>query len=189
PAADDERALERLHLCGVLAPVVVPEVRVPRAAGDDERVVLERLRCRHLSDRSQAQRARGEIEVGYLGEHDPHVAVALEDRAQRIRDLARRQRTSRDLIRQRLEEMEVAAVDEGDVDARTAQALRGLQPAEAAADDDDAVHVTASSARPRPAAALRRSPGRDRRYEAHAAGEAGPSTGRATPSPAAVACG
>ena len=43
PAADVERALQRLQLGRVRAPVVVAEVGVARAAGDDQRVVLERV--------------------------------------------------------------------------------------------------------------------------------------------------
>src|SRR5262249_35026990 len=52
-AADEERALERLHLGGGRAPVVVAEVRVARAAGDDQRVVLERRRRRDAVDAVQ----------------------------------------------------------------------------------------------------------------------------------------
>ena len=47
-AAHDERALERLDLGGVLAPVVVAEVGVARAARHDQRVVGERGRRRDL---------------------------------------------------------------------------------------------------------------------------------------------
>ena len=126
PAAHDERALERLHLGGVRAPVVVPEVRVTRAARDDERVVRQRLRRRYSVHRAQLQLARVEVEVGDLGEHDAHVAVAREDRAQRIRDLARRERAGRHLVGQRLEQVEVAPVDERDVDVCSAQAERRL---------------------------------------------------------------
>ena len=62
PAADGERALQRLDLGGV-PPLVVAEVRVARAAGDDERVVGERGR-RRVADRPQPHLARGEVESG-----------------------------------------------------------------------------------------------------------------------------
>jgi hypothetical protein len=56
------------------------------------------------------QLTRVEVEVGDLSQQDADVAVALEDRAQGIGDLARRERPGRDLVGERLEEMEVAAV-------------------------------------------------------------------------------
>jgi hypothetical protein len=68
--AHDERALERFHLGGVLAPLLVPEVRVARAAGDDQRVVAQPLRRRHAGDRAQVQLAPLEVEVGDLGQDD-----------------------------------------------------------------------------------------------------------------------
>ena len=57
PPADGQRALERLELGRVLLPLVVAEVGVLRAAGDDQRVVLERLG--RGAQRDVAQRRRG----------------------------------------------------------------------------------------------------------------------------------
>ena len=68
PAPDGQRALERLDLGRELAPFVVTEVRVCRAAGHDQRVVRHRLGRRHLADRAQMNLARVEVEVGDLGE-------------------------------------------------------------------------------------------------------------------------
>ena len=141
-AAHDERALERLHLGGVLAPLVVAEVRVARAAGDDQRVVRERRRRRHVrrpiaACSSRASRSKSATSAS----SDADVAVALEDRAQRIGDLAGRQRAGRHLVGERLEEVEVAPVDERDLDRRMPKPERRLEAAEAAADDDDAVHL------------------------------------------------
>ena len=85
------------------------------------------------------QLTRVEVEVGDLGQQDADVAVALEDRAERIGDLAGRERPGRDLVGERLEEMEVAAVDERDLDRRTPQLRDRLQAAETSADDDDVV--------------------------------------------------
>ena len=70
---------------------------------------------------------------------DADVACPLEDRAQRIRDLAGRERAGRHLVGQRLEEVEVPPVDERHLDRRPPQLQRGLEPAEAAADHDHAV--------------------------------------------------
>ena len=92
------------------------------------------------------QLARVEVEVGDLGQQDADVAVALEDRAERIGDLAGRERARRNLVGERLEEMEVAAVDERDLDRRTPQLRDRLEAAETAADDDDLVFSGARGA-------------------------------------------
>ncbi len=66
--------------------------------------------------------------------------LGTQDRAKRLCDLARREGAGGDLVQQRLEEMEIAPIDEGHVEARVvAQVLGGVQAAEPAADDDDAV--------------------------------------------------
>jgi hypothetical protein len=83
------------------------------------------------------QLTRIQVEVSYLGQKDADVAVALEDRSERIGDLTGRKRPGRDLVGERLEEMEVAAVDERDRDRRTPQLRDGLQAPETSADDDD----------------------------------------------------
>jgi hypothetical protein len=92
------------------------EVRVVRAAGDDQRVVAQPFRRRHRPDGAEVQLTRVEVEVGDLSQQDAGVAVALEDGAERIGDLARRKRPGRDLVGERLEEMEVAAIDERDLE-------------------------------------------------------------------------
>ena len=54
------------------------------------------------------------LHFGDLGQKDPHVATRLEQVAQRLADVAGREATDRHLIEERLKEMEVAPVDEGD---------------------------------------------------------------------------
>ena len=64
-------------------------------------------------------------------------------------NLPRRKRAGGDLIEKRLEEMEVALVDEGDFGVGALEGLRGDQAAEAAAKDKDAMlarHVFPSAA-------------------------------------------
>ena len=51
------------------------------------------------------------------------------------RDISRRQAAGRDLVQQRLEEMEVAPVDHRHLNGRPLERVRGVQPAETAADD------------------------------------------------------
>src|SRR5215204_7671167 len=132
-------ALERLHLGSVLLPFLVAEVRVVRAAGDDQGVVPEPFGCRHRPDRAQVQLTRVEVEVGDLSQQHTDVAVALEDRAEGIGDFFGRERPGRDLVGQRLEEMEISAVDERDLDRCTPQLRHRLQTAETSADDDNVV--------------------------------------------------
>jgi hypothetical protein len=109
------------------------------SAGHDQRVVAKPIRRWHPGDGAQVQLTRVEIEVGDLSQQDADVAVALEDRTEGIGDLAGRQRPGRHLVRERLEEMEVAAVDERDLDRRIPQLRDRLEAAETFADDDDVV--------------------------------------------------
>ena len=91
---------------------------------------------------SWTSRALG-IEPDGLAQEDRGVGVPAEDAPQRLRDLARREGAGRDLVEQRLEQVVVAPVDQRQVDLGVA--LRsspcGVQAAEPAADDDDAVRA------------------------------------------------
>ncbi len=66
--------------------------------------------------------------------------IAVEDRPQRVTDLAGGQGARGDLVRERLEQVEVPAIDERDLDVGALQVLGRLQAAEAPADDDDSMH-------------------------------------------------
>src|SRR6185369_452862 len=70
-----------------------------------------------------------------------HLAPVAHEMADRPRDLAARERGRGHLIEQRLKQMMVAAVDQRDLDRRARQPVGRLQPAEAGADDDDAMGV------------------------------------------------
>jgi hypothetical protein len=87
-----------------------------------------------------------EIEVGDLGHQHADVAIALEDGAQRIGDLAGRERTGRDLVGERLEQMEIPPIDERDVDGCVSEPQDGLEPSETTADDDHLVSAWFHSA-------------------------------------------
>ena len=98
----------------------------------------------------------GEVEADDLVHEDAGVALAAEQGAERRGDVGRRQAAGRHLVEQRLEQVEVAPVDERDFDRDLAQRLGGVKAAEAAADDDDAVLAVHArwppdSARGRPA--------------------------------------
>ena len=91
-AADVECAVERFQLGRMLLPLVVPEVGVVRAAGDDQRVVR---RCRRppLAVRarpSSTHLARVRSKPVTSARTTRAFALARQDRAQRRRDLGRR---------------------------------------------------------------------------------------------------
>ena len=67
------------------------------------------------------------------------VSIALEDRAQGIGDLSRCERACGDLISERLEQVEVPAIDERDLDLRVPEPESRLKACEATAHHDDAV--------------------------------------------------
>lgn len=120
-------------------PLLMPEVGVAKPARDDQRVVLDLpapLAARELVDHDGSA---PEIEPAHLAHHDANVFVALEDRAQRGGDLLRGQSPRRRLVKQRLEQMEVATIDQRHLDRLSAQSASGLQAAKPATHDDDSV--------------------------------------------------
>ena len=141
PAADVERALERLELGRVLPPLVVAEVGVAATPAATISVSYSSARapCRSAPS-PQRDAPRGEVEARHLGEQRrARCARRLKMRAQRVAISRRRERARRHLVGERLEEVEVAPVDQRDLDRRARAARDGLKAAEAAADDDDAV--------------------------------------------------
>ena len=122
----------------VAGPVVVAEVLVTGAGRDDQRVVGDRPAVR------QDDLAPVGIEPDRLAEEHGRVPVAAQDRAQRLGDVARRERPGRDLVEQGLEQVMVQPVDEGDLDlGRPTQLAGRVQAGEPTADDDDAVAACA----------------------------------------------
>jgi hypothetical protein len=87
------------------------------------------------------QLARLDVEVGDLGHQDTDILMALEDRPQRIGDLAGRQGAGRDLVGERLEEVKIPPVDERHLNGSSPELQDGLESAEAAADDDHSVYA------------------------------------------------
>ena len=121
-------------------PVVVAEVRVARAAGDDEGVVVER-QVAAVRQAAHRHPPRVQVEAVDLAEHDARVSLAAQDLPQGHRDLDRRERAGRDLVGERLEEIEVLPVDERHLDRGAPEAADCEQPAEASSDDDDLLHL------------------------------------------------
>ena len=128
-AADRQRALERLELGRVLLPLVVAEVGVLRAAGDDQRVVLERARARRPARRrAGATRRAARSKSTTSASTTRTLRRAAEDAPQRVADLGRRDGARGHLIGQRLEEVEVAPVDERDLDRQARELSAACRP-------------------------------------------------------------
>ena len=87
--------------------------------------------------RRQGDLPRIRIDVHRLAEHDPRVAPLAENGAQRRGDLGRTKRAGGNLVKQRLEQVKVAPVDQSQIDTFVlGQLLRRIQTAKAAADHD-----------------------------------------------------
>ena len=130
PAADLGGVLDGLEPGRDGRPLRVVEVGVVGAGRDDERVVGDRAAV------GQQDLAPLGVDADGLAQDDRRVALLAQDGAQRLGDVAGRQRAGRDLVEQRLEEVEVAPVDERQPDLGVdAEAARRVQPGEPAADD------------------------------------------------------
>ena len=130
PAADFGRVFDRLQAGRKRFPFGMAEVTVPGTGGNDERVVAD-LVAVELYD------AIVEVEARYVAQQDVAVCLPRDDRSERRGDIRRREAAGCDLIQQRLEQMEVAAIDERDLNGRSPQRPCRIQAAEAAADDND----------------------------------------------------
>ena len=130
-AADVERVFERLEPRRQWLPFVMAEVGVRRAARHDQVVV--------------GQLAVGEYQSLRRWRSTPRTSASStstlrltpQNPPNRRGDVARRQRCHRHLIEQRLEDVMVAAIDDGQLDASVAQGAGGIEAAESTADDDD----------------------------------------------------
>jgi hypothetical protein len=134
-AAHGGGVLDRFQAGRELLPLRVAEVVVCRAGRDEQRVV------RQARAVGEQHGPAGQVEADRLAQQDAGVALPFEDRPQGRGDVSRREPAGRHLVEQRLEEVEVAAVQERQLDRRAAQGLGRVQAAEAAADDDHPVRA------------------------------------------------
>jgi len=128
--ADEGCLLHGFHAGGELPPLLVTEVVID-GAWREHQVVIAQLAA------SGAQPPRRQIDLLDLREHHSRVPLVAQDRADRLRDVRRRERRGCHLVEQRLEEMVVVAVDDQHVSGRARQCPRGEQAAETTTDDDD----------------------------------------------------
>ena len=134
-AANGRRVLERLEARRERLPIVMAEIGVPRAGRQHERVVAQR-------------RAGIEVKLASLlvdgldgSEQSRDIQTPAKEVADRPGDLGGRERRRRRLIEQRLKQMMVAAVDDGDPDRRASKPVDGLETAEPGADHDHMMSV------------------------------------------------
>ena len=118
-----------------VAPIVVAVVGSLRTCGNDEGVV------RKLRGVTEKDAFVNWIDVHGFAEKDLGVSLAAEDGAERSGDFAGRQRAGGDLIEERLEEVEIALVDEGDLSVGAFKGVRGDEARETAAENDDLMWV------------------------------------------------
>ena len=128
--AHDKGVVQGLEGEGSRAPVLAAEIRVLRPCGEDESVVFVPALFRQ-------HRPRGRVESRDPVHHDSHVAAASKQQADRHGDVGRRHGGGGDLVEQRLEQMMVLLIDEGDLHGRILQSARGRKPPETGADDDN----------------------------------------------------
>ena len=100
------------------------EIGMPRAGGDDQVIEADPAILGHHF-------IRRKIDVDDAIHEDGRVLLVPEDVADGCGDLSRRQAGGRYLIEQRLEEMIVAAIDDGHIGIRLAKVERCLEAAEA----------------------------------------------------------
>ena len=129
PSADMERVVDRLDTRCMPRPVAVAEIAVGRARRQDEGVIVRR-------------RPRGEddpatLVIDALDAIEQHAGarVLFYDRAHRSRDIRRRQAGSRDLVEQRLKQMVVLPVDQGNIDGMAREFGARCETGKTGADD------------------------------------------------------
>ena len=133
--ANVEGVGQRLQARREAGPVVVAEVAVRGAGGDDEVIPGDLLAA------VERRGSRGHVEALHLGLEDRQVAalhLGQQHVADRCAHRRRAQARRRHLIEQRLEQVMVGAVDQGDLDLGLRQRPHRLDAAEAAADDEHA---------------------------------------------------
>ena len=128
-AANAGRVFDALEPRRDSLPLVVTEIGMHGPRGDDQIVIRHRTGAGFDAP-------SGGIHAGDIRHQHRRILLLAQDMADRPGDLRRRQRSGRDLIKQRLKAMMVLAIDQGHVDGRAGKGLRGHESAEARPDND-----------------------------------------------------
>ena len=121
PLADFGRVDDALEAGRLHRPLVMAEIGVVGPGRQDQIIVAE-------VDAVRAHDLLLEIDALDFSEHHPDVRAPREDAPDRPRDIGGRKRGGRDLIEERLEEMVVPLVDDGDVEGPFARRLAAARP-------------------------------------------------------------
>ena len=130
PTPDRGGVFQSLEARRIRFPFVVPEIGMPRTGGEHQCVVLEHA----------AVIERHPPPLGIDGAHGAEQGGDLLALAHQVANgpgnFRGRQRRGADLIQQRLKQMVIALIDDGDLDVCPGQSMGCPQTAEARADDD-----------------------------------------------------
>ena len=136
-AADFGGVFDGFEAGGDGGPLILAEVGVGGAGGEDEVVVFE------VGAGPEENAVLVEGEAGGLIHEDFDVAMVAEDGADGLGDIGGGEHGEGDLVEERLEDVVVLAVDEGDVDWELGETHGGVNAGKASAKDDDAFAVGA----------------------------------------------
>ena len=131
--SDRRRVLQRLQARREWLPFVMPEIGVPGSGRQHQRVVGNGITV------LQKDAFPCGIDAGYGVEQGRHILAFAKEVPHRPGDFRGRQRRGRHLIEQRLEQMVIAPVDDGDADWSTRKGAGEFQPAETGPYNDDMV--------------------------------------------------
>ena len=127
---DLQRVVDALESGRVGFPLRVPEIRVAGSRRQNKVVVLQlAVPQDHLS--------RADIDGDGLCQKNPCIFLSAKDGAYRVGNIAGGQPGRGDLIQQRLEQMIIATIDDGDTDIAILQGSRCAQAPEPCSHDDD----------------------------------------------------
>jgi hypothetical protein len=128
-SANLESIFERLESRRYRPPVIVAEIGVRRTSGDNQ-VVVGDFAVRQNHDLPLR------VYPARLGQQHLGVLLAPQDPSDRRRDVTRGQGRHRNLVQQRLEDVVVAAIENGDTHRGPVQRAGRVESAKSAADDD-----------------------------------------------------
>ena len=138
---DFECVVDVLHARSKLGKVIIAEVGLASASGNQEVVVFP---LGSLVTQFRSHNLLFDVDVGDIALDNTNVLNTVEDCTSGRSDFARGQDARCYLVEQWLEQVVVSAVDESDVDLGALQLLRREQATETRTDDD---HVRASGVR------------------------------------------
>ena len=136
--------INRFHPWCVVLELRVPVIRLASAGGDDQAVVGDPTTS---TNRVDGDLPGVEIDVHDFAKRNLRVPLVPKHAADRRRDVPLGENPGRELIEQRLKQVVIRPVDDGDLHIGAAQRFSGKQSAEPAADDHDLVPARRQRAR------------------------------------------